>query len=142
MTTDGYQIVSEHWPYDGPYSPELTSGAAAAIERLVRYLNNATGKPSGALPFAATGGSVINNLGAAAHGLDQLLRQLEDFFERQAWDDPTLYDDRRDPVYAASETAHAVVANLVTARRVAADVAKALDSAAGHASHLGNDVPG
>jgi hypothetical protein len=86
--------VEARYPYDGPYEPEQLASAALAAGRLLRYLNNATTKPS-ALPYAATGSEITAGVAGTLHHLPQLLTQLERFFERQA-DDPTLYDDRRD----------------------------------------------
>lgn len=78
-------MVEAHWPYDGPYGPEVTTAAATVIERLVRYLNNATGKPD-ALPYAAVAGSVLASLHAAMARMEQLAAQLARFAERQAAD--------------------------------------------------------
>lgn len=133
----GAEVVEQHWPYDGPYGHYRTGAAAAALERLVRYLNNATGKAS-ALPYPSTAGDVITDVRAAAHGLDQLLTQLADFYERQAWDNPNLYDDRSDPDHPASDTAHNLAGALESARAIAGQLAAQLEHAAGYASHLGH----
>lgn len=134
---DPYAIVGEHWPYDGPYDPETTVAAATAIERLVRYLNNATQERS-ALPYAATAGSVLSGVSSAVFGLEQLTRQLAEFLERQA-DDPTLYDDRRDRSGAA--TALDAVLELEELKPAVTALAGRLQRAASIVSHLGNEDP-
>lgn len=132
---DAYVVVGAHWPYDGPYDPHRTGQAALAIARLVRYLNNATGKPD-ALPYAAPAAAVVARLADAVYGLDQLLGQLAEFAEQLA-DDPTLYDDRRDR--PGAETALAFAGELEHARAVAVQLADRLSAANRHGYHLGND---
>ena len=132
---DPYELVEQHWPYDGPYSDELTVAAVLMIGRLGRYLNNATGKRDG-LPDAAAAGRVLAELHAAIAGYEQLLRQLGRFLDREAIDNRTLYDDRRDRPGAVTAQAAAVrVRACVPSMRVVADV---LGEAAGLASHLGS----
>lgn len=138
MTDDeinAYDIVEDSWPYDGPYSDERTAQATVAVGRLVRYLNNATTKPS-ALPYAAAGRSVISNLRAAAYGLPQLFSQLEEFFRKQA-SDPTLYDDRRDR--PGRDTALELAVALEDVQAAVAVLTGRLDEVAELAYHLGND---
>lgn len=38
--------IEERWAYDGPHSPETIINAAYGLERLVRYMNNASQYPS------------------------------------------------------------------------------------------------
>lgn len=123
--------------YDGPHDRETVKDAARAITRLVRYLNNATqpSKPY-TLDWANTTDSVLSNLGAAMHGLDQLFDQLAAGMQRQA-DDSTLYDDRRDR--PGADTARAAAARLQDARKGAADLAEVLDEARADTVHLGNN---
>lgn len=135
---DAAEVVEAHWPYDGPHFPELTTTAAAAIDRLVRYLNNATGKPD-AMPYVAVAGTLLASLHAAVTGTEQLAVQLARFAELQAAD-PTLYDDRRDR--PGADTALALATELNELRSKVADLAGALDRAAELASHLGNTEPG
>jgi hypothetical protein len=132
--------VEHHWPYHGPYGPYRTAAAAFVIGRLVRYLNNATGNAT-ALPHPSTVGEAITHLRDAARGLDQLLRQLADFSTAQASDNPNLYDDRRDPIHPAGETAHHLAGALEYARAAARELATQLDHAAGYAAHLGVHLP-
>jgi len=131
---DAHEVVEAHWPYDGPYDPDLTTAAALMVERLVRYLNNATQKPS-ALPYAATAGSVLASLHAAVFGLGQLAGQLSVFARVQAHD-PTLYDDRHDR--PGAHTASALAAAMDDVEPAAAQLAQRLARAARIASHLGN----
>jgi hypothetical protein len=133
-------VVEQHWPYDGPYGPCRTAAAAAAIERLVRYLNNATATPA-ALPHPSAAGEVITHLREASRGLDQLLRQLAEFATGQAADNPTLYDDRHDPTHPAGDTAHNLAGALEYARAAARELATQLNHAAGYAAHLGVRLP-
>ena len=133
---DPYELVERHWPYDGPYSDELTTGAALMIGRLGRYLNNATGKRDG-MPHAAAAGRVLAELHAAVAGYEQLLRQLAGFLDREAINNPTLYDDRRDRPGAVTAQAAAVrVRACAPSMQAVADV---LQEAAGLASHVGSD---
>ncbi|TCO57190.1 hypothetical protein [Actinocrispum wychmicini] len=140
----GDDVVDHHWPYDGPHNDDQTTQAAAAISRLVRYLNNATGPghSDSALPYAAIGYRVISNLTNAVHGLRQLLPQLAEFLERQAAD-PTLYDDRRGGPNAmpADDTASAAAYSLRSAMRHVSELASDLNLARSHAVHLGNEDP-
>jgi hypothetical protein len=134
---DPYEVVEAHWPYDGPYSDELTAAAVVMIGRLGRYLNNATQKRDG-LPYIAVVGRIVGNLHGAVAGYEQLLVQLAGYLDREAEANPSVYDDRYDRPGA------------VTAREVAADlrddvlpafrlVADALEVAARGGSHLGSD---
>lgn len=134
---DAFEVVERHWPYDGPYGPEVTTAAATAIERLARYLNNATLKPE-ALPHAAVAGSVLASLHVAMAGMEQLAAQLARFAERQAAD-PTLYDDRGNRTGAV--TALELAGELDELRPMVAGLAGALERAAGFASHIGNAEP-
>ena len=134
---DPYELVEQHWPYDGPYSDELTAAAALMIVRLGRYLNNATQKRDG-LPYVAAVGRLLAELHAAVAGYEQLLTQLARFVDHQADTNPSVYDDRRDRPGAA--TARDVGTDLrddvLPALRSVAD---ALDVAARGAYHLGSD---
>ncbi|WP_300007463.1 hypothetical protein [Pseudonocardia sp.] len=133
-SVDAYEVVEAYWPYDGPYGPEQTVVAAVMVERLVRYLNNATQKRT-ALPYPATAGSVLASLHAAVFGLQQLVGQLARFAEVQAGD-PSLYDDRGDR--PGSETALALVVELEDIGPAVVELAQRLGRAAGLADHLGN----
>ena len=132
---DIYEVVERYWPYDGPYEAELTNSAALLIERLIRYLNNATTKPS-ALPYAAVAGSVIGSLHAAVAGMDQLTRQLARFATAQA-DDPSLYDDRGDR--PGAQAAFELAAALTDAAPAVAELTDRLVRARRISYHLGND---
>lgn len=128
----GYEVVEDHWPYDGPYGHYHTTSAAAAIERLVRYLNNATGKDAG-LPWPPTSYQVLSEVAAAARGLDQLLQQIGERLEEV--DTSNAYDDRRDR--PAEETIADVQVELDVSLGVLSTLADHLSRAANHASHLG-----
>jgi hypothetical protein len=129
--------------YDGPHTPDTVADAAYAVAGLVRYLNNATsaGNDRDTLKYATAIHNILGGLEAAAHGLDQLLRQLADAAERQS-DNPTLYDDRRDPAtYPAARTARDLAGRLDTVRGTAAALAGGLAAARSYSVHLGNSVP-
>jgi uncharacterized protein (DUF885 family) len=134
---DPYDVVEQHWPYDGPYSPEQTAAAATVVGRLGRYLNNATQKRD-ALPYANVAHNVLSGVGAAVFGLDQLVEQLAAFAERQA-DDSTLYDDRYDR--SPAMTALDLAAELAEMRPAIGELARRLQAASAIASHLGNNDP-
>lgn len=132
---DPYELVERFWPYDGPYSGELTTDAALMIGRLGRYLNNATQKHD-ALPYAATSGRVLADLASAVAGYDQLLAHLARYLDRQAETNPSLYDDRRDR--QGPDTARACVARLRSARPSLVALSDVLAEAATLADHLGS----
>lgn len=134
---DAFDIVERFFPYDGPYSPERTGEAATLVERLVRYLNNATTK-SDALEHAGDIGHVISGLAAADHGRDQLHRQLAERLHRIA-QDPLLYDDRRD---RPGVTTVGVASNHLFAATVGVrGAARGMSAASDALSHLGHDDP-
>jgi hypothetical protein len=92
----GGEVVGRHWPCDGPYGHHRTDAAGQAIEQLVRYLNNATGKPT-ALPWPATSYRALSSLATATYGFDQLLSQVHGRLELL---DPTkIYDDLQRPAH-------------------------------------------
>jgi hypothetical protein len=132
-----HKIVEEHWPYDGPYSPEHVRQAAVAIERLGRYLNNATGKP-GSLEDVTDVSELVGLLNGAVYGYGQLLDQLERFLDKRAQDTSArLYDDRRDR--EGWQTAADLSARLADARGLLDPLANALDGAHSIASRLGEE---
>lgn len=90
---DAYDVVEQHWPYDGPHSRDTVLEAARAVSGLVRYLNNATqpGTARYTLEWANTIDSVVSNVKSAVYGLDQLLDQLSSAAKAAA-EDPTIYD--------------------------------------------------
>lgn len=132
---DAYEVVERYWPYDGPYDGELVGSAALLVERLVRYLNNATTKPM-ALPYAAVAGSVIGSVHAAVAGLEQLTRQLARFAAAQA-QDPSLYDDRGDR--PGAQTALELAAALDACGAAVVELADRLARARRLSYRLGND---
>jgi len=125
-------------PYDGPHSADTVTDAAHRLAVLVRYLNNATGPGHGrtTLAWAATVHRVLADLAAAVHGLDQLLTQLAAAITRHTTD-PGLYDDR--PDRPATDTAHALAAQLTELRHTAGDLARGIDQARELSAHLGNN---
>lgn len=133
---DPYEIAERFWPYDGPYSDERTTAAAVMIGRLGRYLNNATGNRNG-LPYAAVVGRVLGDLAGAVIGYEQLLGQLAAFLDREAEDNPSLYDDRRDR--PGAQTARETAAELDEAQAAVRALHRALTGLAQLAYHLGSD---
>lgn len=92
---DRRDAVETLWPYDGPHGPESVQTAARSLERLVRYLNNAT-QPSIAqhtLAQATSIDGIVSGLEAAVYGLDQLVDQLSAAARTQAAR-PDVYDAR------------------------------------------------
>lgn len=134
---DPYELVEQHWPYDGPYSDDLTTAATLMIARLGRYLNNATQKRDG-LPYIAVVGRVLAELHASVAGYEQLLVQLAGYIEREAETNPSVYDDRYDRpgAAAARELAGDLRDDVLPAIRSVAD---ALDVAARGGYHLGSN---
>lgn len=134
---DPYELVEQHWPYDGPYSEELTAAAALMIARLGRYLNNATQKRGG-LPSIAVVGRVLAELHSSVAGYEQLLVQLARYVEREAETNRSVYDDRYDRHGAATarELAGDLRDDVLPAIRSVAD---ALEGAARGGYHLGSN---
>lgn len=70
------QAIEERWPYDGPHSPETIINAAYGLERLVRYINNASQYPSRFdQPWQVH--DTLLGLHGALYGLGQLLEQAD-----------------------------------------------------------------
>lgn len=66
--------IEERWPYDGPHSPETIINAAQGLERLVRYMDNASQYPSlFDQPWQVH--DMLLAVHGALYGLDQLLDQ-------------------------------------------------------------------
>ena len=130
--------IERLFPYDGPHSAETVATAAQAVNRLVRYLNNATGPWNAphTLEWGATIYRVVGALSGSVDGMEQLFDQLRIAAEAQATD-PTAYDDRRDR--PAATTAHELAATINDARGRLGEVAAELDRAHSLAGHLGND---
>ncbi len=133
---DPYELVEQFWPYDGPYSDDLTTSAATTIGRLGRYLNNATQKADG-LRYVAVVGRVLAELHGAVASYEQLLAQLARYLVREADTDPSVYDDRHDRPGAL--TADQVAADLHDAITAARALSAALAVPAQRAYHLGSD---
>lgn len=133
-------VVEEHFPYDGPHTPESVLEAARGIAALVRYLNNATGPGNDArsLPDAPWAYRVLGSVHGSVDGLEQLLYQLATALDRLSAD-PTLYDDRRG-CYVGRDTAHEAAGHLAAAQRTLAEPRAQLAEAWKVTSHLGHDL--
>lgn len=138
---DGADVVQQHWPYDGPHSPDTVAAATEALPALVRYLANATGPGNSAttLPYAPQTYRLLGELTDTVDRLDQLLDQLGQATDRHT-NDPTLYDDRRDR--SARSTTGGVRHHLEQAREAAAHLRGQLSAARSHAAHLGHNIGG
>jgi hypothetical protein len=139
MTEPLSVVVERVLPYDGPHSADTVRDAADGLSALVRYLNNATGRWNAerTLRQAPDVADVLGDLEAAVGGLDQLLAQLADALDNLG-DDPTLYDDRRDP--AAAGVAGLASERVLVAREFASVLAKNLADAHGLTARLGHDL--
>ncbi len=133
-------VIEEHFPYDGPHTPETVRDAARGISKLVRYVNNATGPGNGttSLPYAPHTYRLLGSVHATVDGLDQLLEQIATAMNRHA-NDATLRDDRGADS-DAGDTAQGAVEGLDEARRTLALCRTHLDEAWGLSSHLGHDL--
>jgi hypothetical protein len=130
-------VIESHWPYDGPHTPDGVAAAAHAVERLTRYLANAT-QPHlarNSVAQAPTVGRIVSELAAATA---QVLDQIEHRIMVLA-DDPCLYDDRRSDLTTPTETATKTAAALLAAREPLAKASMMLQTASGFASHLGHN---
>ncbi|WP_460391030.1 hypothetical protein [Actinophytocola sediminis] len=128
--------VEQYWPYDGPHTDDSLSGAAEAVERLTRYLANATWSPRLEHPGPALFRAVSNLAGAMSH-LDQVLHQVSVYASGPLAGDASLYDDRRDR--PAADTASDMAVSLELAREAARQVAARLALACRAGVHLGHD---
>ena len=141
-TPDPDEVVEQHWPYDGPYSPEQLASALDAVAELVRYSSNASFPPRrlGLAPevYRTTGGLV-----GAAGGLPQLLSQLASWAHELAEDGSVRHDQYRgDPDTSgqvAAETAGGVEDSLIRARELASELETVLSQARQDLSHLYHD---
>lgn len=131
---DARQIVERHWPYDGPHTNDRVAAAAEGIERLTRYMANATYQPVTSGPALYR---TLSSLNDALYHLDQALRQVADSTSTVLADDPTLFDDRHDR--PAEDTAVDVADAISEARQ---GIAGRLQRAAQMASHLGHGSNG
>lgn len=136
--SDPVDVIHRQWPYDGPHDRDTVASAAEATAELIRYLNNAT-RSANALDSAAAVHDVLSRLGGAAHGLDQLLRQLGAALHRHAEHDPGLYDDRDG--HQGGDTAQDAAEQLQQARQPAAQLAERLDAALARTTYLGSRTP-
>lgn len=135
---DAYEVVEQHWPYDGPHSDESVESAATAVGRLVRYLNNATWPYKKVVAGGPTLYRVLSSLNGAVYGLDQLLRQLQETARELAADE-SMYDDRRDR--PARTTAIEAVAALGEAVLALGPLMRGVESATSLTCHLGHEQP-
>lgn len=126
-----YEIVEKNWPYDGPHTDDTIADAATAVERLVRYMANATYQPIESGPALHR---MLSSLSSALYMLDQVLGQVSAGAESTLAEDPTLYDDRHDR--PGLDTALAVANAIEEARQ---GISSRLHLAAQLASHLGHD---
>lgn len=133
---DVTDVIDEHFPYDGPHSPDTVIDALRGASALVRYANNAT-QYRHALPYGPTIHRAVGNVSAVVYGLDQLVGQLSDATMRVS-SDPTMYDDRRDR--PASGTAADLADALDTLRAALEALAPMVDRAHSISSHLGHDL--
>lgn len=137
---DFTDVIEEHFPFDGPHTPEKVRDAASGLSQLVRYLNNATGPGNGtnSLPYAPHAYRLLGSVHSTVDGLDQLLDQVAGALNRHAGDS-TLYDDRGGDSDGGT-TAQDAVEVLDEARRTLALSRTHLDEAWGLSSHLGHDL--
>jgi hypothetical protein len=134
--TDAYELVEQHWPYDGPHDDESLPSAAAAVERLTRYLANATRAPRLTWPGPSAYRTVSNLRGAMVH-LDQVLEQLSLYASGPMAQSASLYDDRHDR--PGADTALDVAVALECARDELRNAVEHLGRASRAGVHLGND---
>ncbi|RJQ70577.1 hypothetical protein D5S17_29040 [Pseudonocardiaceae bacterium YIM PH 21723] len=133
---DGYKVVAEHFPLDGPYSEDHTRAAATAIAELVRYLNHATQRTtSDAVPYASVAGSVASNLSATLHGMKQLADQIGRHAEQWATEPGIRHDGGEDPAVALYEA----VAELKKAGKQSVNLGETFNHAASYLHRIGHD---
>lgn len=134
------EVVEDHFPYDGPHTPETVVNAARGISALVRYLNNATGPGNGAesLRYGPTAWRLLGSLNTTTTELDQLLEQLADALNQRA-DDPTMYDDRGSS-YPAADTARDAASRISEARRALSGPQQQIAAAWAESGHLGHNL--
>lgn len=132
MTTNPSEFIDRRWHYDGPHTDDTVTDAAAAIERLVRYMANATYRPIDMGPAVHR---TLSHLDSALYMLDQVLRQIGQGVAGPLADDETLYDDRRDR--PGVDTALDVAEAIEEGRQ---GISSRLTQAAQLASHLGHLV--
>lgn len=133
---DAYEVVEQHWPYDGPHSDETVEQAATAVGQLVRYLSNATWPYKRNVASGPTLYRVLSSMNSSVYGLRQLLEQLQTTAVELA-DDESMYDDRRDR--PARGTAVDAAAALGEALVALAPLIRAVEHASSLTCHLGHE---
>lgn len=129
-------IVAEHFPLDGPYTPEQVQDAARTAAELVRYLNRAT-QTETALPYANTVHTVVGELIGVTSRMEQTCRQLADRIESMSINDPDLYATDGE---AALDRANRAVSTLEGAEQTALRLSAALGATHDHLGYLGNRI--
>lgn len=132
--TDAYEIVEANWPYDGPHSDDSMVSAATAMDRLARYVANATQRPLSSGPALSR---IASGLHAALSKVDQVLGQMADAASGEIADRASLYDDRHDR--PGADTAAEASILLHQARHELRTATRFLGMADAAASHLGNE---
>lgn len=136
---DGEAVVAEHWPYDGPHSPERLATALEAIAELVRYSNNASQHQHN-LGFAPQVWRTLDGMSAAAGGLPQLFSQFAAWTEELSRDSTVRHDAWRAEPAMSHQVAEETAAEAATALRQAGVLARQLQEAVSAArqplSHL------
>lgn len=141
---DGTQIVAQHFPYDGPHSPQRTEAALEAVSVLVRYVNNATHTPAG-IGMAPQVYNALSQLSGAAGGLPQLCEQLSSWARDTIADDTVRHDEHRDDPdrgeHAGQEAAGRAHEYLRQASIAATLLRDTLTQAHTELAHLCHDLP-
>lgn len=149
---DPETLVAQHWPLDGPYSPELLASALDTAAELIRYACRATvaGRRSTALRSAPELYTSIGHLVTVAARMGNLANRLADFTTFTLPADPDLRHDQystEPPSMSrqmAIDTAFDAAVKLGLARDNAGDLARALGEAheqLGHLYHEQEDMP-
>jgi len=141
---DGDDVVNEHWPYDGPHSPDSVREATVALSALVRYCKNATTHSDG-LGYAPQVYTTLGGLTETAERLPQLMSQLFRWAKLTETDATVRHDQHRadaDRGAAAGQHAASEAAELLhSASLQVGALADTLSRVRAELAHLCHDLP-
>lgn len=141
---DGADVVQQHWPYDGPHSPERLADALDALSALVRYANNATTTPDG-LGYAPQVYTALGGFTEAMQRVPQLTGQLSSWAYRTVSDVTVRHDLHRGDSdrgeHAGQQTAGTAYEYLREASIQAEMLGDTLAKARSELAHLCHDLP-
>lgn len=137
---DTRDLIEDHFPFDGPHTPDSVAAAASCVDDLTRYLANATWPYKQVTKRAPRLRPVVAQLSNGLGHLPQVFQQIAAALDNIA-DDPSLFDDRRSAAFPGADTARAAADELRLAAQQTELLRSRLSAAGSHLWHLGHDTP-